>query len=78
MANQKYTSEEVLKLLESDEPIFILRAKDVFSSATIIKYTEFMIKSGGFTPELEESMHKIIDSFLDWQENNTDQIKFPD
>jgi hypothetical protein len=68
--------------IPDDEPIFILRAQDKFSTKTIWYYRN-LNRDGvrDCSPnwlEWAESVGRITRNFLDWQMINRDKVKMPD
>lgn len=66
------------KVSGSDEPIFILRAKDLLSVPTIVKYLNLY---GEFMPSdvtFEASVVNTIEGFKQWQKDNPDKVRWPD
>jgi len=62
----------------SGEPVFIFRAKDIFSIMVIQDYLDRVDKYGNNTGELQEGIVQALQDFRDWQQKNTDRIRFPD
>lgn len=58
-----------------DEPVFILRAQDALSVYTISDYY-LRAAVAGVSDSFLESLADVMNSFLDWQENN--EMKVPD
>jgi hypothetical protein len=60
-----------------DEPVFILRAKDILSVPAIARYqtlaTEAECGEGFF-----RGLNEVIASFAEWQTNNAELVKKPD
>jgi hypothetical protein len=61
------------KPIPDDEPIFILRAKDVRSTVALLAYQDMC----------EDETHKSIitqriDDFACWQDENSEQVREPD
>jgi len=66
-----------------DEPIFIQRAQDKFSTDNIVNYRNDVhngvIETGSETlPEWEAEVGSIISDFRNWQRDNPDNVKAPD
>lgn len=62
-------------LNESHEPVFILRAQDVTSTATLLAYRDECIAMGAH-PDHIASVKRVIDEFVGWQSKNS--TKMPD
>jgi hypothetical protein len=63
--------------IPNDEPVFILRAKDVAAPAAIECYAEHAAKAGAKEDFIKECLAAYED-FCSWQETHTDLIKVPD
>jgi hypothetical protein len=71
--------------IPEDEPIFVLRAQDALSCATLARYINLAraveptkSKPVPFQTEWYESMKETADEFLAWQRANQKSIKLPD
>jgi hypothetical protein len=64
--------------IPEDEPIFILRAQDGFSTRNIARYTNDVMLLAEKAPDLEwkNHMEEIMQTFSDWQHTHT--TKTPD
>jgi hypothetical protein len=77
--HKKEVYPEIKMLLEipQDEPIFIIRAQDALSRATINRYARL----GNDTARTDEFMDGIIEveeDFMEWQNQNRNRVKLPD
>lgn len=70
---------EIKRLLDipKDEPIFILRAKDITSLATLINYEDHCYTASA-TREFLDSIGEVVKEFSVWRAMNDDKIKIPD
>lgn len=62
----------------TDEPIFVLRGKDIFSVLGIAGYLDFLEK---YSPDDHDLMAELVDQvaeFKQWQKNNMDKVRYPD
>lgn len=64
-------------LNESDEPVFVLRAQDVTSGATLAEYRR-QSETYGASPEHLASLDEAIQAFARWQDENAALVKVPD
>jgi hypothetical protein len=67
--------------IPEDEPIFVLRAQDVFSVPTIARYRNFAAQmEAGTEPSQEwfDNIDKEMESFQTWQGENRTVVKVPD
>jgi hypothetical protein len=78
MANSKYTHQQVIDLLDSDEPTFILRAKDMLSVSLLKKYQLLLLDTAVLsTANSANDMNGVIKQFDDWRKANLDKIQYP-
>jgi hypothetical protein len=75
MASNRYTPDQVKAIVESGEPIFILRAKDIFSPITIEYWAALMQKSNA-DPSLIALAREQAVNIKKWQGDNG--FKVPD
>jgi hypothetical protein len=64
-------------LNESDEPVFILRAQDGTSVATLFAYMQESAKIGA-PEEHIAAVDEVISDFMRWQTENHNLVKAPD
>lgn len=63
---------------DTDEPIFVFRAKDLLSLLALKKYQEVTEAYSGDDHEFAEGVAHKIHDFIDWQRANSDKVKLPD
>ena len=90
MKAHKYAGINPLERLHPNEPWFFIRAQDRLSVAAVIEYShllrhESVNSSLRGDNELSDSLNKQADEvlayaqdFKDWQEENSDLVKYPD
>lgn len=61
----------------SDEPCFVLRAKDRCAVETILAYAE-ACRAAGSPPEHIDAIGRQAQRFEAWQGRNLDRLKVPD
>jgi hypothetical protein len=61
-----------------DEPIFILRAKDLFSVMAIVEYLRVIEAYAPSDSEFQESIVNILERFKTWQKENIHRVRYPD
>ncbi len=66
------------KVKGTDEPIFILRARDLLSVPTILKYLELYGEFMPRTVDFEASVVNAVEGFRQWQQDNPDKVRWPD
>ena len=86
----KYAGINPLQRLHEGEPYFFIRAQDKLSVLAVIEYShllrhESVNASLRGDHDLSDSLSKQADEvlefarmFKDWQENNSDLVKYPD
>lgn len=62
----------------SDEPIFVLRAKDIFTPMVLTKYLELVEQFGPNNYEFAEQITDCLRTIKDWQHHHTDRVRYPD
>lgn len=63
---------------ETDEPIFVLRAKDLLSVLALQAYIDFLEKyEANDAPILVEAVDRL-NEFREWQKANPGKVKLPD
>ena len=90
MRKPKYEGINPLERLHPGEPYFFIRAQDRLSVAAVIEYSHLLRHESVNTSlrgdyDLSDSLSKQADEvlefaqkFKDWQENNSDLVKYPD
>jgi hypothetical protein len=90
MKTFKYQGTNPLQRLHPGEPYFFIRAQDRLSTAAVIEYSHLLRHEsvnaslrGDY--DLSDSLSKQADEvlefaqrFKDWQEKNSDLVKYPD
>lgn len=69
--NGKIINRETGISIPSDEPVFIVRAKDLYALAIIKAYANISVG------EHVEKMQPVIDAFESWRAENEDKVKHP-
>lgn len=62
----------------SGEPIFVLRAKDIFAPMVVSEYLALAEKYNPRAHTLHGQVGEIQDQMLDWQRANMDKVRYPD
>jgi hypothetical protein len=63
--------------IPSDEPVFMLRARDICSVETIAYYLAQCVEAGSPRQHLDLVLD-AVDEFRSWQEAHEDDLKVPD
>lgn len=63
---------------DTDEPIFIFRAKDILSLFPLNKYERVVEQFGPSDHEMQMGIRARISEFKDWQHANVGRVKYPD
>jgi hypothetical protein len=79
----KYSYIHSLLGIPANEPIFILRAQDRLSVATIVEYRRFYTQRMLLDHQVPEeqfvaNLDEVISDFIDWQQRNPGFVKLPD
>lgn len=72
----KYGSIEIPGVPD-DEPVFVLRAKDVLSYGAIMNY-QSMAVSRRCPEEFIGGLDNVLETFAEWADTNADKMKVPD
>lgn len=79
--DQKYGNVEVEKVpgnpFIEDEPVFLLRGRDVVAVATVRHYAQTCERHGSPKAHVE-SVLEAADAMAAWQKENPDVVKLPD
>ena len=68
----------VRKAFENGEPVFVLRAKDIFSLPIISRYLNMVRTRGPTNSDYEKDIENIFQAFRTWQEDHVGQVRYPD
>jgi hypothetical protein len=63
---------------DTDEPIIVFRAKDLFSASVIARYRDQAQKHGPSNPAWHEAITARLREFEQWQQDNVGRVKYPD
>lgn len=63
---------------DTGEPIFVLRAQDIFSIMGIAGYLDLIEKFSPNDHNMEAELCDVIEMFKRWQSENRDQVRYPD
>lgn len=61
----------------TDEPVFVLRARDACALGTLESYIE-EAETRGSAPEFIEGLQEPYEKFAAWRDAHRDEIKLPD
>lgn len=61
----------------TDEPVFVVRARDTCALGTLEAYAE-EASARGASEEFVESLTSVHDRFSAWQEEHRDEVAIPD
>lgn len=65
------------RAIANNEPVFVMRAKDVHSVRALAAYLD-SVRGGGSPPEFVTEIGKLFRAFQEWRKENSHQVKFPD
>lgn len=63
---------------DTDEPIFVLRGKDILSASIIAQYRTQFQKHGPENSAFVEQVTGRLEQFQNWQSDNIGKVKYPD
>jgi hypothetical protein len=63
---------------DTDEPVFILRGKDILAATTIEHYLRLFRKHGPINPQKEDQIVERRREFERWQSANVGKVRYPD
>ncbi len=73
------TAESILaSAQEQDEPVFVMRAKDLFSVPMLYQYLEKVELHGPANLEFHDAIVDLIEEFKTWQKRNQGKVRYPD
>ncbi len=64
--------------VESGEPFFVLRAKDIFSVMAVHNYSKLVEEYGPMNIEFHGNIGDLVHEMREWQQANPDRVKYPD
>lgn len=68
----------VEECLETGEPFFVLRAKDILSLFPIQEYLRVVELYGPSDHQMQEGVAHWLEEFKRWQRENVTQVRYPD
>ena len=74
----KYTIEQIKEIMESGEPIFVMRAKDKSAVAALEYYRDNTQIYDSNISDWQADLNVVIDKFEEWETKNPDKMKYPD
>lgn len=74
----KSAQQLVTSALDNDEPVFVLRAKDIFSLPALQYYKLQVERYGPTNHGFQIDIENIMDAFSKWRTANAEQVKYPD
>lgn len=63
---------------DTDEPIFVLRGKDILAASIIAQYHTQFQKHGPDNSAFLTQVSNRLKEFQDWQNANTNRVRYPD
>lgn len=66
------------KVLETGEPFFILRAKDIFTPMVIREYLRLIEQYSPEDHEFQQDLVQVLTNIRNWQKSNIGLIRYPD
>jgi hypothetical protein len=86
----KYADENPLSRLNPGEPFFFIRGQDKLSVDAVVEYSHLLRRESNkavlrkdydLSDSLDKQAKEVLayaEKFMDWQEENSDLVKFPD
>jgi len=62
----------------SGEPVFVLRAKDIFSVMAVTEYARIVELYGPLDQELAMGVHDQLEKMKNWQRTHVGEVRYPD
>jgi hypothetical protein len=78
MALTQKDREIIAECEHTDEPIFVLRGKDILAATSIARYRDSFVKHGPDNPQFVDQVSRRLHEFQDWQNDNIGKVKYPD
>ena len=79
MVNYRGKARHILEACaETGEPIFVFRARDIFSVRVIADYLKEVTEYGPSDYRFQEDIARALAEFKDWQHANVHQVRYPD
>jgi len=78
-AKTSKSAQDILnKADERDEPVFIIRAKDIFALPTLNYYIAQVKNYGPSSPDFLQELHSIREAMKSWRDDNVERVHYPD
>lgn len=71
------STNETLKKVEDDEPIFVIRSKDILAIEIIYRWIEEAINYDVNEEKIEKA-RQHLDAVMNWRNQNPNKVKIPD
>jgi len=63
---------------DTGEPVFVLRAKDIFSVMAVTEYARLVELYGPMDHEFDEAIHNQLNAMKEWQREHAMEVRYPD
>lgn len=73
----KSAREIIEKAFANNEPVFVIRAKDIHAMDALALYAQ-QVKLGGSPKSYGEDISRIVGEFAVWRLQHSDQVRYPD
>ena len=67
-----------LECMDSGEPFFVLRAKDIFAVMGVNNYSKLVDEYGPLDVEFHAAVMDVAQEMREWQMANPERVKYPD
>lgn len=79
MVNYRGKARHILEACaETGEPIFVFRARDIFSVRVIADYLREVERYGPSDYQFQEDISRALEEFKAWQHAHTSLVRYPD
>lgn len=68
----------IMETRDSGEPIFVLRAKDIFSVLVIREYAKLIAEYGPDETQFLDDIEQRLVEFKKWQREHVGLVRYPD
>lgn len=65
-------------LIPDDEPVFLLRAKDMIALEAVDVYLEFLLEEPDYDETIVQGIKAQIDRMKAWRQEHVTELKLPD
>ncbi len=78
MEDRDRSAHIALECMQSGEPFFVLRAKDIFAVMGVNNYSKLVDEYGPLDVEFHAAVMDVAQEMREWQMANPERVKYPD